>query len=155
MCPKRLSAAALWVFFVASASFSMSALAKEALKCPDTLRVSAAVLQSPDLPDGAEMDFKVGPSLPFFSLGVFSGHPRDLASLVPDSDHEEQASGVAKSVWRFDVPDPFGTYLVCEYGAAGQVQIYKRVGDAAMSCTSTARNDRVRHVVVEAVFECE
>lgn len=152
---KRLSATVLWVFSLAPLSFSGSALAKETLMCPATLRVSGAALQSPDLPEGAEMAFKAGPPLPLSSLGVFSGHPRDMASLVPDRDREEQASGVTQSVWKFDDPDPFGTYLVCEYGDAGKVQVYKRVSDAARSCTATARNDRARHAIVDAAFACE
>lgn len=155
MFPKRVSAAARWWFLLACLSFGMPALAKETLRCPQTLRVSGAVLQSPDLPEGAGMAFEAGQPLPFFSMGVFSGHPRELASLVPDSDSEEPASGIARSVWRFERPDPHGTYAVCEYGAAGKVQIYKRISDAARSCTATARNDSVKRVIVDAAFECE
>ncbi|UYB50739.1 hypothetical protein OCJ37_12035 [Xanthomonas sp. AM6] len=155
MRPKRVPAAAPWVFFLAWVSFGMPASAKEALQCPQTLRVSGAVLQSPDLPEGAGMAFEGGQPLPFFSMGVFSGHPRELASLVPDSDSEEPASGIVRSVWRFERPDPYGTYVVCGYGAAGKVQIYKRISDAASACTATVRKDRVGHVVVEAAVECE
>ena len=155
MFSKRLFATASLASGLVCMAFAVHAAQKETLQCPQTLRVSAAVLHSPDLPQGAEMALKGEQPLPFFSMGLFSGHPRDLASLVPDSDSEERASGVARSVWKFERADPYGTYAVCEYGAAGMVQIYKRISDAARSCTATARNDRVRHVVVDAAFECE
>ncbi|QNH19176.1 hypothetical protein HEP73_00062 [Xanthomonas sp. GW] len=151
MVPKRLSAIAQCVVALALASFSMYALAKDTFKCPDTLRVSAAALQSPDLPEGGEMAFKSDAPLPFFSMGMFSGHPREQASLVPDNERAAPAGGVSTSVWTFPGPDAYGKYAVCEYGPAGQVQIYKRMPDAARTCTATARSVRAR----EAAFECE
>lgn len=151
----RRSAALPLACFLACMAFAMQASAKETLQCPQTLRVSGAVLQSPDLPEGAEIAFDGALPLPFFALGLFSGHPRDLASLVPDSNSEEPASHVARSIWRFERPDPYGSYAVCEYGAAGKVQVYKRISDTARSCTATVRNDGEKRVVVAAGFECE
>lgn len=154
MFSTRLSAVAPLACFLACLAFAVPASAKQTLQCPLTLRVSGAALQSPDLPEGAVIAFDGGQPLPFFALGMFSGHPRDLASLVPDSNSEEPASHVARSVWKFERPDPYGSYAVCEYGAAGKVQVYKRIGDAARSCTATVRNDGAGRVVA-AAFECE
>lgn len=113
MFSTRLSAALPVGCFLACMAFAMQASAKETLQCPQTLRVSGAVLQSPDLPEGAEIAFDSALPLPFFALGLFSGHPRELASLVPDSNSEEPASHIAQSVWRFERPDPYGSYAVC------------------------------------------
>ncbi|WP_164677983.1 STY0301 family protein [Xanthomonas citri] len=67
--------------------------AKETLQCPDTLRVSDAVLQSPDLPAGTSIDLERNGSLRLFSMGVYSGHPRDMAQLIPSNEGEPKPRG--------------------------------------------------------------
>ncbi|MBD1486650.1 hypothetical protein GUF76_17285 [Xanthomonas citri pv. citri] len=113
--------------------------AKETLQCPDTLRVSDAVLQSPDLPAGTSIDLERNGSLRLFSMGVYSGHPRDMAQLIPSNEGEPKPRGRSISIWRFEGPYPYGKYLVCAYGPVGSVQVYKRVGDPVTACTGERR----------------
>lgn len=131
------------------------AAAKETLQCPDTLRVSDAVLQSPDLPAGTGIDLERHGSLRLFSVGVYSGHPRDMAQLIPSNEGEPQPRGKSISIWRFEGPYPYGKYLVCAYGPVGSVQVYKRVGDTVAVCTGTAKKDAAHDAVLSASFECE
>lgn len=154
MSSKRFSIAAIAAMSLAGVLLCGAAFAKDTLKCPTTLAVSETVLQTQDVPEGTQAILKGDGSLPFFSMGVFSGHPRDLASLIPDGGDEQESSGVSEGVWKFESRNPYGIYLVCEYGALGAVQIYKRVGDDVRSCTATTRKDRDQHLI-DIDFECE
>ncbi|MBO9831174.1 hypothetical protein J7425_14315 [Xanthomonas phaseoli pv. dieffenbachiae] len=119
------------------------------------MRVSDAVLQSPDLPAGTGIDLERYGSLRLFSMGVYSGHPRDIAQLIPSNEGEPQPRGRSISIWRFEGPYPYGKYLVCAYGPAGSVQVYKRIGDAVAACTGEAKKDAAHEAILGASFECE
>ncbi len=154
MSSKLFCNAAIAAMSLAGVLLCGAALAKDILKCPTTLAVSETVLQTKDLPEGTQTILKGAASLPFFSMGVFSGHPHDLASLIPDSNDEQESSGVSTASWKFDRKDPYGIYLACEYGAAGAVQLYKRVSDDTRSCTATTRKDREQHRL-DIDFDCK
>jgi len=47
------------------------------------------------------------------SVGVFDGHPRERASLVPDADDE--AAGKRTAVWQLSENGRRGYWLVCYY----------------------------------------
>lgn len=154
MSSKLFCTAAIAAMSLAGVLLCGAALAKDIWKCPTTLAVSETVLQTKDVPEGTQTILKGAASLPFFSMGVFSGHPRDLASLIPDSGDKQDSLGVSKDIWKFERKDPHGIYLVCEYGAAGVVQLYKRASDTSRSCTATTRKGREQHLI-EIDFECE
>ncbi|MCC4607764.1 hypothetical protein LL967_07750 [Xanthomonas campestris pv. zinniae] len=154
MSSKRFSTAAMGAMSLAGMLLCGAAWAKDTLKCPMTLPVSETVLQTQDAPEGTQTILEGAASLPFFSMGVFSGHPHDLASLIPDNNDEQEASGISRANWKFDRQDPYGIYLVCEYGPAGAVQLYKRVSDDTRSCTATTRKDRDQHLI-DIDFVCE
>ncbi|MEA5125198.1 STY0301 family protein [Xanthomonas floridensis] len=107
--------------------------AAQTLQCPSTLRISSAVLQSPDVPAEARLGLDQRRPLRLSSIGVYSGHPRERAALVPRNEDEQQSGGTERWIWKFDVPDPHGIYAVCEYGAG--VQVSWQVGETVRACT--------------------
>ncbi|WP_369939029.1 STY0301 family protein [Xanthomonas medicagonis] len=151
---KHFSATVMAALSLAGLFLCDVALAKDTLDCPTSLTVSETVLHAQDVPEGTQVILKGATSLPFFSMAVFSGHPRDLASLISDSGEEQASSGVSVAFWKFDRKDPYGIYLVCEYGAAGAVQVYKRASDDIRSCMARTREDRNHHPI-DIHFECE
>ena len=151
---KHFSATVMAALCLAGVFLCDVALAKDTLDCPTSLTVSETALHAQDVPEGSRVILKGATSLPFFSMAVFSGHPRELASLIPDNSDAQESSGISQALWKFEGKDPYGIYLVCEYGAAGAVQLYKRASDDIRSCMGRTREDRNHHPI-DIHFECE
>ncbi|WP_309544859.1 STY0301 family protein [Xanthomonas phaseoli] len=132
---------------------ALPALATPTLQCPAALHITDGTLQSPDLPVGAQLGVDPHQALRLSSIGVYSGHPRERAALVPRNAEAAQPRGLAHWVWRFDDADPHGIYVVCAYGEAVQVSL--RISDAARICTGTLRSDPMPAAKRSASFDCE
>ncbi|KUF20873.1 hypothetical protein LN457_03025 [Xanthomonas phaseoli] len=117
------------------------------------MHITDGTLQSPDLPVGAQLGVDPHQALRLSSIGVYSGHPRERAALVPRNAEAAQPRGLAHWVWRFDDADPHGIYVVCAYGEAVQVSL--RISDAARICTGTLRSDPMPAAKRSASFDCE
>lgn len=155
MVSKGMSATArrvLPLLFVAVSA--APAAARETLQCPERLRIAEAQLQSPDVPAGARVDLAAAPPLRLFSSGVYSGPPREMAALVPSNEDSRRPGDAGVSVWRFDAPDPHGSYLVCGYGPDGRVQVSQRVGDVARCEAKPLRPSGADHAA-GTLFVCE
>ena len=57
--------------------------------------------------------FEVDAPIQLMSVGVVDGHPRERASLVPDSD--EESAGRRLAVWQLDKNRSRDSWLVCYY----------------------------------------
>lgn len=139
--------------FASVLALASPALAERTLQCPAMLRISDATLQSPDLPAGAQLGLDLRPPLRLSSIGVYSGHPRERAALVPRNADAPQLRGLERAIWRFDDADPHGTYLVCEYGEGVQVSL--QVSRAVRTCTGTMRVAPAPATERAASFDCE
>ncbi|XUP36074.1 STY0301 family protein (plasmid) [Xanthomonas axonopodis pv. vasculorum] len=134
-------------------ALALPALAEPTLQCPPALRLTDGTLRSPDLPVGTQLGADPHQALRLSSIGVYSGHPRERAALMPRNAEAAQPRGLARWVWRFDDADPHGTYVVCAYGEAVQVSL--RISDAARTCTGTLRSDPMPAAERSASFDCE
>ncbi len=78
--------------------------------------------------------------------GVMSGHPKDMAYLVPH--RSEKIKGGTRTTWTFDASEE--KWLWCTYGTTA-VQIARRMNDSATTCTLDTTFERpgvIRRMVV-------
>ncbi|XUP26980.1 STY0301 family protein [Xanthomonas axonopodis pv. vasculorum] len=134
-------------------ALALPALAEPTLQCRPALRLTDGTLRSPDLPVGTQLGADPHQALRLSSIGVYSGHPRERAALMPRNAEAAQPRGLARWVWRFDDADPHGTYVVCACGEAVQVSL--RISDAAPTCTGALRSDPMPAAERSASFDCE
>lgn len=98
------------------------------LSCPATISVAA----SAQAPAGWEAVPSAQPSA-FNSITLFSGHPREMASLVPDK--QDRSGKQLVSTWKL----PGGTeryWLACGY-AQTTLQVAQRLPAGLSRCTAT------------------
>jgi hypothetical protein len=115
--------------FLCAAFMSLAAQAAPlALSCPATLSVAA----SAQAPAGWEAVPSAQPHA-FNGVGLFSGHPREMASLVPD---KQSRSGKRRlSTW--SLPGGSDRYwLACGY-AQTTLQVAQRLPAGLSRCTAT------------------
>ena len=117
--------------------FLTGAAAAITYECPATLEVTPTVAAVPKgwsaVPGETRFQFE--------NISIYDGHPKGLASLVPDKNvgaSKSERTGVAE--WRF----PGGAHdvwLGCNYsGTRSSVAI--RVPDGMQRCSVTARRER-------------
>jgi hypothetical protein len=98
------------------------------LNCPATVSVAA----SAQAPAGWEAVPSTQP-LSFNNIGLFSGHPREMASLVPDT--QRRSGKQLLSAWR--LPGASERYwLACSYTQT-TLQITQRLPAGLTRCTAT------------------
>lgn len=98
------------------------------LTCPATISVAA----SAQAPAGWEAVTSSQPH-PFHGIGVFSGHPREMASLVPD----KQSRGGKRLLSAWSLAGGSDRYwLACGY-AQTALQVAQRLPAGLARCTAT------------------
>ncbi|SFU78666.1 hypothetical protein SAMN05216350_105104 [Polaromonas sp. YR568] len=120
------------ISWIALASLSMASLGAHAapvvLTCPSTL----AVAESAKPPAGWEA-VPAGHPRAFSNLGLFSGHPREMASLVPDK--QNRSGKQLLSTWNL----PGGSeryWLACGYTQSA-LQAAQPLPAGLTRCTAT------------------
>ncbi|MFL5814111.1 MAG: STY0301 family protein [Bdellovibrionia bacterium] len=108
---------------------SKASLAAETITCPESFSGSQP------FPKGFEVILPSKPGVeaqgvtPFTGIMMFNGHPKELASLVPDN---EDASETKASRWTLKG----GTYWVaCRYGFGESLLLAKHLGSVKSFCT--------------------
>jgi hypothetical protein len=120
------------ISWMALALASLGAQATQAaplvLTCPATL----AVAESAQAPAGWEA-VAAGQPHPFSNISLFSGHPREMASLAPD----KQSRGAKQLLSIWSLPGGSERYwLACGY-AQTTVQVAKQLPAGLSRCIAT------------------
>ncbi len=117
----------LSLMIAASAAASLAAAAAPVkYDCPSTV----AVAEQPKAPDASwEAMLDSGRAgYPLDAVAVYSGHPREMASLVPDSSKKVKLHQI--TTWEFPEPDPRGIWMACMYGNSHAMLVRKVQADA-------------------------
>jgi len=88
---------------------SADAKAASSATCPPAIPVAQTLSEAV----GGWEPFEDDTPTQLMSVGVFDGHPREQASLVPDSD--EASAGRRTAVWQLDASSSRNYWLVCYY----------------------------------------
>jgi hypothetical protein len=112
--------------FLSVCVLAVLACAKQVnLVCPDVIEVNESISQ----PLGWE-GFVESDALTLERVGVYSGHPRDKAALVPDNEDEIQAK---QFVWTLVPNSKEGYWVACFYNGT-RAMLVKQVPSNAKKC---------------------
>lgn len=117
----RSALLAFAVLFVSTAALA----AENEYQCPDQIEASSG---SAKAPKGFEVWEDKQEKFFLDGVTMYSGHPKDMASLVPDIS-DKQSDG-----WTISPDDKYGYWIACSYKNTTQVLI-KKIGAGIKSCS--------------------
>lgn len=87
------------------------------------------------------------------SMMLFDGHPREMASLVPDED--QSSSRGTTSIWHFQRTDPQrGIWVACVYTNTNAI-LTARLPDKLRQCIGAQGRNRAGQIAHVQSFSCE
>jgi hypothetical protein len=100
------------------------------IACPAQVSVEQRVAA----PLGPWEVFEEGGAHPWNSVSFFDGHPSQGASLVPDTEAEQEGKRVA--TWKFPAPSDRRYWIGCSYGSTS-VMLVRPLDRQISSCVAT------------------
>jgi len=113
--------------FIAIMPFILALPAQAAGLCPDRINVTGGSVA--DKPEGFTVWKNPNVYHWLNGLSIYDGHPRELASLIPDDPEKDE------QVWTLQENNPRGYWLECWYGNT-HLRLIKELPENTVRCST-------------------